>query len=125
MWLITPDLSFNLDHYKSFWAQGGSDVFLHLVPVIGNDEDRVRFDHPLSAIRAFDALMSGLSRGCRTVFVQEVYIKGDDEIPSLRISYDKEDYMTMIASKSSGEATICDPRTEPMKIYAPPPGLKS
>lgn len=125
MWLFTPDLSFNLEHYKSIWAQGGSDVFLHLVPVIGSDEDRVRFDHPLSAIRAFDALMSGLSRGCKTVYLQEVYVDGKDEIPSLRISYDKEDYMTQISSKSSDAATICDPRTEPMKIYTLPPGLKS
>lgn len=125
MWLFTPDLSFNLDHYKSFWAEGGSDVFLHLVPFVGNDEDRVRFDHPLSAIRAFDALMNGLSRGCHTVYLQEIYKDGIDKIPSLRISYDKDDYMTQIASKDSGEAIISDPRTEPIKIFAPPPGIKS
>jgi len=125
MWLFTPNISFNLDHYKSFWTSGGSDVFLHLIPFFGEGEDAVRFDTPLSAIRAFDAVMNGMGRGCRSVYIQEVYLDGRDGVPSLRVCYDKDDYITNAVRGEDGEATICDPRSEPLKIFAPPGALKS
>lgn len=125
MWLFTPDISFNLDHYKSIWASGGSDVFLHLTPFFGEGDDTVRFDTPLSALRAFDAVMNGLGRGCRSIYIQEVYADGNDAQPSLKISYDRDDYVTFARSSETGEAIICDPRKEPLKIFAPPGAMKS
>ena len=125
MWLFTPNVSFNLEHYKSLWTSGGGDVFLHLVPLLGDDEDTVRFDTPLSAIRAFDAVMNGIGRGYRSVYLQEVYLEGRGSTPSLRVCYDKDDYTTNAVRRSNGEAQICDPRSEPLKIFAPPGALKS
>ena len=125
MWLFTPDISFNLEHYKSLWTSGGSDVFLHLVPFFGEGEDTVRFDTPLSAIRAFDAVMNGLGRGCQSVYLQEVYTGGKDSGPSLRVCYDRQDYVTLARNNERGETVICDPRSEPLKIYAPPGQIKS
>lgn len=125
MWLFTPDISFNLEHYKSLWTSGGSDVYLHLVPFFGEGEDTVRFDCPLSAIRAFDAVMNGIGRGCKSVYLQEVYTDGRDRTPSLRVCYDRDDYATCARRMENGETMICDPRSEPLKIFAPPGAMKS
>lgn len=125
MWLYTPDISYNLEHYKSIWSVGGKDPFLHLVPFIGDGEDLVRFDCPLSAIRAFDAVMNGIGRGCKSVFLQEVYAAGRDAPPSLRVYYDRSDYLTLTRLSKDGEANICDPRYEPLKIAIPPGAMKS
>lgn len=125
MWLFTPDISFNLDHYKSVWAGGGNDVFLHLTPFVGDGDDTVRFDSPLSAIRAFDAVMNGIGKGCRSVYVQEVYADGAEREPSLRFRYDRDDYVTFARSNPDGETVICDPRNEPLKIYSAPGAIKS
>lgn len=125
MWLFTPNISFNLNHYKSFWTEGGSDVYLHLVPYFGDGEETVRFDTPLSAIRAFDAVMNGLGRGCRSVYIQEMYLDGPEKAPTLRVSYDKDDYVTNAYRKENGDAVICDPRSEPLRIFTPPGAMKS
>ena len=125
MWLFTPNISFNLDHYKSIWSPGGNDTMLHLVPFFGESEDLVRFDYPMSALRAFDAVMNGIGRGCRSVFIQEVYTQGSSKAPALKVCYNKDDYMTYARTTDNGEAVICDPRCEPIKIVAPPGAVKS
>lgn len=125
MWLFTPDISYNLDHYKSIWTSGGNDTMLHLVPFIGEGEDIVRFDCPMSALRAFDAVMNGIGRGCRSVFIQESYAQGSSQAPSLNVCYNKDDYMTCARTSSDGSAVICDPRCEPIRIIAPPGSVKS
>lgn len=112
MWIFTPDVAYNTDKYKSIWAGGLGDTLLHLVPSDGSEEDYIRFDCARSAIKAFDAVMKGLSLDRNTLVLIERYSRDDDPKPYLSYTYDFAQYCTALENDEDERGVIIDPRLE-------------
>lgn len=105
MWIYTPDVAHNTDLMETIYTQGGGDTRLHF-KYNGRDDGLV-FLHPLSAVRAFDAVMKGLSEGCKSVFLQEFRLSVIDP-PVLKVTYDRTDYETPVKEVYNGWVQIDD-----------------
>lgn len=104
MIVYTPDLAYNTSQYRAIWADGTTPA-LHLLPCQGEQEDYILFDSPESAVKAFDAVINGISRGCRTLLVRETTTPDGKTV--LHTEYDSE-YSTM--TQEGGGCIIRDPR---------------
>lgn len=122
MWIFTPDVAYDTDHFRSIWTCGGTDTFLHLLSDSTGDEEFIRFDSPVSAVRAFDAVMNGLSTGRRSVYLEEIRTPGGSV--RLNVEYDKDDYCTSLEDIGE-QAVISDPRDRGMRLITIVGGTKS
>lgn len=124
MWIFTPDVAYNTDRYKCVWVDNSQYARLCFLPVDSAEPDYIRFDCTESAIRAFDAFVNGITRGARSLLVQEVYDYGEER-PHLKTEYDKE-YVTRLVENQDGEFEIAEPRLDGKRIiYLPNNGSKS
>ena len=105
MWIFTPDLAYNSEMYKSIWADGQTPI-LRFEPGDGTFEDGISFDSVESSVKAFDAVMNGISNGYHSVFLHEIY-EGNNT--RLVVEYNKADYKTII--DNTNPCIIKDPRT--------------
>ena len=104
MWIITPDVAFNTEICKAIWTDG-MEPCLYLQSAKDSDCDRIMFDSAVSAVRAFDAVMNGIVKGCRTLLIREKAMR--DGSTSLVTEYDAP-YTTVL--NEEGEPLIADPR---------------
>ena len=93
MWVITPDAAHNTDKMETIWTAGGDDRTLHFR--YPGREDGITFLNPLSAVRAFDAVVNGMAEGRANVFLQEFRPSGMG-IPVLKAEYDRDDWETPV-----------------------------
>lgn len=121
MWIFTPDLAYNTDLYKSIWADGQT-AMLRFEPGDGTFEDGISFDSVESSVKAFDAVMNGIAKDHKTLFLREI---PEGRKSRLIIEYDKTDYFTHI--NTAEKCIIQNPRewTNGPIMPAVPSAIKS
>ena len=115
MWIFTPNVAYNTDRYRCVWVGKHPDARLYFLPDDSSDPDYIQFDCTESAIRSFDALINGITRGAKSLLVQEVYDYGEER-PHLKVEYDKE-YVTRLIRKEDNETEIAEPRLDGKQIF--------